>query len=158
MVRLRLTFILVAGLNCCKLQSESPSPTTFSFWSPHNVWWIDFIWCILLRGPGFDTHIILIYPSIFAQKGSFRHKTSSHSLTHSLTLPKRDLFAVKLQVTHSPAPNSFYLSPIEISNVIREINRLNPRKAPGPDSVGAKVIQLLSVSWCYETCSSHHII
>ena len=37
---------------------------------------------------------------------------------------------------------SFYLTPVDEEEIKREIENMNPKKSPGYDSIGAKVIQL----------------
>ena len=38
---------------------------------------------------------------------------------------------------------SFFISPIDVREIINEIKKLNPKKATGPDGIGAKIIQLV---------------
>ena len=40
------------------------------------------------------------------------------------------------------AENTFFLSPTSVQEIEREIKLLNPKKASGPDNIGAKVLKL----------------
>ena len=39
-------------------------------------------------------------------------------------------------------PDTFFLAPVIIPEILKEIEKLDPRKATGPDNIGAKVVLL----------------
>ena len=56
-------------------------------------------------------------------------------------MPSSGNMSFRQYLPESPL-NSFYLHQLDYENVLSEINKLNPRKAPGPDGIGAKVLHL----------------
>ena len=55
--------------------------------------------------------------------------------------------------------STFYLSPVNQQDVLKEIKKLKPRKAAGPDNIGNKIIQLCPELFSYNltTIYNHYI-
>ena len=47
------------------------------------------------------------------------------------------------------AENTLFLSPTSVQEIEREIKLLNPKKASGPDNIGAKVMKLCPHIFAY---------
>lgn len=55
--------------------------------------------------------------------------------------------------------DSFFLPPISVQEIVSEIKRLNPKKSPGPDGIGAKLLRLSPNTFAFplEKIFNHYI-
>ena len=53
-------------------------------------------------------------------------------------------------------PHSFFLTPINANEILKEIKMLNPKKSPGHDAIGAKIIQICPELFANNLCNIYN--
>ena len=64
------------------------------------------------------------------------------------TIPHSNCDEYKQYLPHATV-HSFYLTPVEYDDVLKEIKRVNPKKSSGVDNIGGKILQLCPEIFAY---------